>query len=66
MEQSIGLWGLRPIQPWFNRTEVGLPRTKASLQCNRSPIYNLQHIKRYYKPFQTLGKFIQTFPKVTS
>jgi hypothetical protein len=37
-----------------------------SLQRNRSPIYNLQHIKCYYKPFQTLGKFIQTFPKVTS
>jgi hypothetical protein len=29
-EQSLGLSGLRPIQPRFNRIEAGLPRTKAS------------------------------------
>jgi hypothetical protein len=35
-EQSVGLSGLRPIQPRFNRIEAGLPRTKASLQSQYS------------------------------
>jgi hypothetical protein len=42
-EQPIGLSGHRPIQPRFNRIEVGLPRTKASLQSHHSsPTFNLQ------------------------
>jgi hypothetical protein len=45
MEQTIGLSGLRPMQPWFNRIETGLPRTKASLQShNSSPTFNSQNI----------------------
>jgi hypothetical protein len=52
-EQPIGLSGIRPMQPRFNRIEAGLPRTKASLQAhNSSSIFNSQHIKHYYKPFQ--------------
>jgi hypothetical protein len=40
-EQPIGLSGLRPMQPWFNRIEEGLARTKASLQSyNSSPTFN--------------------------
>jgi hypothetical protein len=54
MEQPIGLSGLRPMQPWFNKIEAGLTRTKASLQShNSSPTFNSQNIKYYYKPFQT-------------
>jgi hypothetical protein len=59
--------GLRPMQPWFNRTEAGLPRTKAGLQShNSSPTFNPQHIKHYYKPFQTYRKLIQTLFETTS
>jgi hypothetical protein len=61
MEQSIGLSGLRPIQPRFNRIESGLPRTKASLQSqNSSSTFNLQSFKHYYKPDSNISKFIQT------
>jgi hypothetical protein len=67
MEQSIGLSGLRPIQPWFNRIEAGLPRTKASLQSqNSSSTFNLQIFKHYYKPGSNLSKLIQTVFKLTS
>jgi hypothetical protein len=53
-KQPIGLSGLRPMQPRFNRIETGLPRTKASLQPhNSSPTFNSQKIKHYYKLFQT-------------
>jgi hypothetical protein len=53
MEQPIGLSGLRPIQPRFNRIEAGLPRTKASLQSHHSsPTFNSHNIKYYYKLFQ--------------
>jgi hypothetical protein len=67
MEQPIGLLGLRPMQPRFNRIEAGLPRMKASLQShNSSPTFNPQHIKHYYKPFQIYGKLIQTLFETTS
>jgi hypothetical protein len=35
-EQPMGLSGLRPIQPWFNGIEAGLPRTNLSLQSQYS------------------------------
>jgi hypothetical protein len=45
MEQPIGLSGLRPMQPRFNRIEAGLPRTKVSLQShNNSPTFSSQNI----------------------
>jgi hypothetical protein len=67
MEQSIGLSGLCPIQPRFNRIEAGLPRTKASLPSqNSSSTFNLQTFKHYYKPDSNLSKLIQTVFKLTS
>jgi hypothetical protein len=40
MEQLIGMSGHRLIQPWLYKIEVGLPRTKASLQShNSSPTF---------------------------
>jgi hypothetical protein len=57
MEQSIGLSGLRPIQPRFNRIEEGLSPTKASLQSqNSSSTFNLQIFQHYYKPGSKLSK----------
>jgi hypothetical protein len=54
-EQPIGLSGLRPIQPRFNRIEAGLPRTKVSLQSQHTSVtFNLQKHNYYYKPFSNL------------
>jgi hypothetical protein len=67
MEQPIGLSGLRPMQPRFNRIEVGLPHMKASLQSyNSSPTFNSPKIKHYYKPFQTLVDIYKYCFKTTS
>jgi hypothetical protein len=56
-EQSIGLSGLRPIQPRFNRIEAGLPRMRASLQSqNSSSTFDLQIFEHYYKPGSNLDK----------
>jgi hypothetical protein len=63
----MGLSGLRPIQPWFNRIEAGLPRTKVSLESqNNSLTFNLQVFIHYYKPGSNLSKLIQLAFKLTS
>jgi hypothetical protein len=50
MEQPIGLSGHRPIQPRFNRIEVGLPRTKASLQSHNCFELKVNLYKHCLKP----------------
>jgi hypothetical protein len=46
--------GSPPDTTTVQQDRAGLPRTKASLQPhNSSPTFNPQHIKPYYKLFQT-------------